>query len=44
MYNAVTGASTVSTYEDHLDPHHINRFLYGRFVLAMADANQTLSQ
>ncbi|MBK8401193.1 MAG: hypothetical protein IPL29_09130 [Propionivibrio sp.] len=43
MYKAVTGASTVSSYEDHLDPHHINRFLYGRFVLAMADANQTLS-
>lgn len=43
MYKAVTGASTVSSYEDHRDPHHINRFLYGRFVLAMADANQTLS-
>lgn len=43
LYKAVTGASTVSSYEDHRDPHHINRFLYGRFTLAMADANKTLS-
>lgn len=43
LHKAVTGSSTVSSYEDHRDPHHTNRFLYGRFVLAMADANKTLS-
>lgn len=43
LYKIVTGTSTVSSYEDHRDLHHINRFLYGRFTLAMADANQTLT-
>lgn len=43
LYKIVTGTATVTSYEDHRDPHHINRFLYGRFVLAMADANQTLT-
>lgn len=43
LYKIVTGASTVTSYEDHRDLHHINRFLYGRFVLAMADANKTLT-
>ncbi len=43
LYRAVTGASSVSSYEDHRDPHHLNRFLYGRFTLAMADANKTLT-
>jgi len=43
LYKIVTGASTVSSHEDHRDPHHVNRFLYGRFTLAMADANQTLT-
>lgn len=43
LYKIVTGAATVTSYEDHRDLHHINRFLYGRFTLAMADANQTLS-
>lgn len=43
LYSIVTGASTVTSYEDHRDPHHVNRFLYGRFALAMADANQTLT-
>lgn len=43
LYKVVTGTATVTTYEDHRDPHHINRFLYGRFVLAMADANKTLT-
>lgn len=42
-YRAVTGASSVTSYEDHRDPHHINRFLYGRFTLAMGDANKTLT-
>lgn len=43
LYQIVTGASTVTSYQDHRDPHHVNRFLYGRFVLAMADANNTLT-
>ena len=43
IYKIVTGTATVTSYEDHRDPHHINRFLYGRFVLAMADANKTLT-
>jgi hypothetical protein len=43
MHKAVTGSSSVSSYEDHRDPHHVNRFLYGRFTLAMADANKTLT-
>jgi hypothetical protein len=43
LYQIVTGASTITSYEDHRDPHHVNRFLYGRFALAMADANQTLT-
>lgn len=43
LYKAVTGASSVTSYEDHRDPHHVVRFLYGRFTLAMADANKTLT-
>ena len=43
LYSVITGASTVTSYQDHRDPHHVNRFLYGRFSLAMADANQTLT-
>ena len=43
VYKIVTGTATVTSYEDHRDPHHVNRFLYGRFVQAMADANQTLT-
>jgi hypothetical protein len=43
LYKVATGASSVSSYEDHRDPHHVNRFLYGRFTLAMADANKTLT-
>ena len=43
IYKIVTGTATVTSYEDHRDPHHVNRFLYGRFALAMADANQTLT-
>ena len=43
LYKIVTGSATVTSYEDHRDPHHVNRFLYGRFSLAMADANQTLT-
>lgn len=43
LYSVVTGASTVTSYEDHRDPHHQVRFMYGRFTLAMADVNQTLT-
>ena len=43
LYKIVTGASTVSSYEDHRDPHHINRFLFGWLSKAMSDANQTLT-
>lgn len=43
LYKIVTGTATVTSYEDHRDLHHINRFLYGRFTLAMADANKTLT-
>lgn len=43
LYRIVTGVSTVTSYEDHRDPHHLNRFLYGRFTKAMADANQPLT-
>lgn len=43
LYSVVTDASTVTSYEDHREPHHQVRFMYGRFVLAMADANQTLT-
>jgi hypothetical protein len=43
VLKAVTGSATVTSYEDHRDPHHINRFLYGRFTLAMGGANKTLT-
>jgi len=43
LYKIVTGTATITSHEDHRDPHHINRFLYSRFVLAMADANKTLT-
>lgn len=43
LYKIVTGTETVTSHEDHRDPHHVNRFLYGRFSLAMADANKTLT-
>lgn len=43
LYKIVTATDTVTSYEDHRDPHHINRFLYGRITKAMADANVTLT-
>jgi len=43
LYKVVTGTATVTSYEDHRDPHHQVRFMYGRFALAMADANKTLT-
>ena len=42
-YRVVTGASTIPSWEDHRDPHHLVRFLYGRFTLAMGGANKTLT-
>lgn len=43
LAKVMSGASTLTSWEDHRDPHHLMRFLYGRFVLAMADANKTLT-
>lgn len=43
LYKVVTATATVTSYEDHRDPHHVNRFLYGRIVKAMADANVPLT-
>lgn len=43
LARVVTGTATLTSWEDHRDPHHVNRFLYGRFSLAMADANKTLT-
>lgn len=43
LFKAVTGTGSVTSYEDHRDPHHLVRFLYGITTKAMADANQTLS-
>lgn len=43
LYKLVSSASAITSWEDHRDPHHINRYLYGRVTLAMADANKTLS-
>ena len=43
LYKVVTGTATVTSYEDFRDLHHVNRFLYGRVAVAMADANQTLT-
>ena len=43
LHRVVTGTATVTSYEDHRDVHHAVRFLYGRFALAMADANKTLA-
>lgn len=43
LYKVVTGSALVTSYEDHRDTHHINRFLYGRIATAMSDANKTLT-
>lgn len=43
LYKAVTGTATVTSYEDHRDAKHINRFRYDRQTIAMADANKTLT-
>lgn len=43
LYRIITGTTTVSSYEDHRDPHHLIRWLYGHVTKAMSDANQTLT-
>jgi hypothetical protein len=43
LFKVTLSAGATTDRLDYRDPHHVNRFLYGRFVLAMADANQTLS-
>jgi hypothetical protein len=43
LFKVTVTSGAFTAWEDHRDPHHINRFLYGRFTLAMADANQTLT-
>lgn len=43
LYKCVTSGSAITSYEDHRDLHHYNRFQYSRCTQAMADANQTLT-
>lgn len=43
LYVATVGTSTISSYEDHRDPHHIVRFLFGHQTKAMSNTNQTLT-
>jgi hypothetical protein len=43
LYKIVTSGAGFTSYEDHRDPHHINRFLTGYVSIAMADASVTLS-
>lgn len=38
-----TGASSISGYEDHRDPHHIVRFLWGQVDIAMGGSSKTLT-
>jgi hypothetical protein len=44
LYKIVTGASTVTTVTDERDAAKLRRLAYGRVVIAMADANKTLTQ
>jgi hypothetical protein len=43
LYKAVTSGSAITSYEDHRDLHHYIRFQYSRIVIAMGDANKTLT-
>lgn len=43
LYKCVTSGSAITSYEDHRDLHHYTRFQYSRIVIAMADANVTLT-
>lgn len=42
-FRIVVGASAPTSFEDHRDPHHTVRFLYGRTTIAMGGANKTLT-
>lgn len=44
LYKVVTGASTVTSYEDHRSPVAMAAFFFQYVAAAMADANQTLTQ
>ena len=43
LYVAIVGTSSVSSYEEHRDPHHTVRFLFGDTTKAMSDTNQPLT-
>lgn len=43
ILKAVTTGSAISSYEDHRDLHHFIRFQYSRIVIAMGDADKTLT-
>jgi hypothetical protein len=43
LYKCVTSGSAITSYEDHRDLHHYNRFQYSRLAIAMADAHVTLT-
>lgn len=43
LYKVPTGASAPSSWEDHRDPHHIVRFLWGQVDIAMGGSNKTLT-
>lgn len=44
LYKITTGATSITNYEDHRNPMTLRRLFYGRTVVAMADANKTLTQ
>lgn len=43
LYKVVTSASAPTSWEDHRDPHHLNRFLYGRITINIVAASTTLT-
>lgn len=43
LHRCVTSGGAVTSFEDHRDPHHVVRFLYGRFTLAMGGASKVLT-
>lgn len=43
LYVLTAGASSVTAYDDHRNVKHAVRFQYDRQVIAMADANKTLT-
>lgn len=44
LYKIVTGTSSVTSITDERDPIAMARLAYGKATIAMADANQTLTQ